>query len=78
MVSAVMIFVSGMKMTQIMVAAPPLLVVGIVYLLQEEYRVERLVSFLDPWKDLLDTGWQAVQSLYAVRIWWIIWSWTWQ
>ncbi len=34
--------------------------------MQEEYRVQRLVGFLDPWSDLLDTGWQAVQSLYAV------------
>lgn len=65
-VSAIMIFVSGMKMTQIMFAGPPILVVGIIYLLQEEYRVERLTSFFDPWQDLLDTGWQAVQSLYAV------------
>lgn len=66
MVSAVIIFTSGMKMTQIIVAAPPIILVGIVYLLQEEYRVQRIVSFLDPWQDLLDTGWQAVQSLYAV------------
>ena len=65
-VSAIMIFVSGMRMAQIFVAAPPILAVGIFYLLQDTYRVERLVSFLDPWKDLLDTGWQAVQSLYAV------------
>ena len=65
-VSAVMIFISGMRMTQIMVAGPPILIIGIIYLLQEEYRVERLTSFLDPWQDLLDTGWQAVQSLYAV------------
>lgn len=65
-VSAVMIFVSGMRMTQILVVGPPILIVGIIYLLQEEYRVERLTSFLNPWNDLLDTGWQAVQSLYAV------------
>lgn len=66
LVSAVLIFVSGMKMKQILLAAPPILAVGIFYLLQDTYRVERLLSFLDPWKDLLDTGWQAVQSLYAV------------
>ena len=66
LVSAVMIFVSGMRMKQILLAAPPILAVGVFYLLQDTYRVERLVSFLDPWKDLLDTGWQAVQSLYAV------------
>lgn len=66
MVSAIMIFTSGMKMTQILVAAPPLLIAGIYYLVQDEYRIKRLVSFLNPWEDLLDSGWQAVQSLYAV------------
>lgn len=66
MVSAVMIFVGGMQMKQIMIAAPPILIVGIIYLLQEPYRVKRLVGFLNPWDDLLDSGWQAVQALYAV------------
>ena len=66
MVSAVMIFVGGMQMKQILIAAPPILVVGLIYLIQEPYRVKRLVSFLDPWEDMLDTGWQAVQALYAV------------
>lgn len=65
-VSAIMIFISGMRLMQIMVAAPPILLVGIFYLLQDTYRVERITSFLNPWSDLLDTGWQAVQSLYAV------------
>ena len=65
-VSAIMIFISGMRLMQIIVAAPPILLVGIFYLLQDKYRVERITSFLNPWSDLLDTGWQAVQSLYAV------------
>jgi cell division protein FtsW len=26
----------------------------------------RVLSFLDPWKDLQGDGWQAVQSLYAI------------
>jgi len=65
-ISAIMIFVSGMQMKQILLAAPPVLIVGVWYLIQEPYRVERIVSFLDPWKDMLDSGWQAVQSLYAI------------
>lgn len=31
-----------------------------------EYRLKRITSFLDPFADKLDTGWQAVQSLYAI------------
>lgn len=31
-----------------------------------DYRRDRLLNFLDPWKDALDSGYQLVQSLYAI------------
>ena len=31
-----------------------------------EYRMERWTTFLDPFSDKLDSGWQIVQSLYAL------------
>lgn len=30
------------------------------------FRITRLVTFLDPFADVSDTGWQIVQSLYAI------------
>ena len=30
------------------------------------YRLERFVTFLDPWKDANGSGWQVIQSLYAI------------
>lgn len=30
------------------------------------YRVERIFAFLDPWKDPLGSGFQAIQSLFAI------------
>ena len=30
------------------------------------YRMDRIVSFLNPWKDPLGTGFQIIQSLYAI------------
>ena len=30
------------------------------------FRLERLVSFMDPWKDVQGSGWQIVNSLYAI------------
>ena len=30
------------------------------------FRIERMISFLDPWEDATGVGWQAVQSLYAI------------
>lgn len=33
---------------------------------QRPYRLRRIVSFLDPWKDPLDSGWNIIQSLLAI------------
>ena len=32
----------------------------------DSFRITRIISFLDPWADATDTGWQVVQSLYAI------------
>ncbi len=42
-------------------------VVGIIVLiLIAPYRMDRITSFIDPWKDALGTGFQIIQSLYAI------------
>lgn len=38
--------------------------VGLV--LSAPYRIKRITSFLDPWQDPLGTGYQIIQSLYAI------------
>lgn len=30
------------------------------------FRITRITSFLNPWKDAQDSGWQIIQSLYAI------------
>ena len=30
------------------------------------YRLERITSFLNPWKDPLGSGFQIIQSMYAI------------
>jgi cell division protein FtsW len=61
-----MVFAAGLGYRQVavvlLVAAPVLTVVA----LSADYRVDRVVSFLDPWGDRLDGGYQAVQSQIAV------------
>lgn len=40
---------------------------ALVYLvLAEPYRVRRLLAFVDPWADPLDSGWNIIQSLLAI------------
>lgn len=61
-----MFFIGGMKLSHLFTlgaGASALLYYAIAV---EEYRLERITSFLDPFADKLDTGWQAVQSLYAI------------
>lgn len=42
-------------------------IIGIIILiLIAPYRMNRITSFLDPWKDALGTGFQIIQSLYAI------------
>lgn len=47
-----------------------LIIVGIlgvvVLVMSAPYRLERILSFLDPWSDPLGSGFQAIQSLYAL------------
>ena len=38
----------------------------IVMILSAPYRMKRILSFLDPFKDPLGTGFQAIQALYAI------------
>lgn len=39
---------------------------AVVFTMSEEYRYKRLTAFLDPWKDPLGDGYQAIQSLLAL------------
>ena len=35
-------------------------------IVKEPYRLQRVITFLDPWKDATGDGWQVIQSLYAI------------
>ena len=44
---------------------------GLLYILAKyfekgAYRLERLTAFMNPWADPTDSGWQIIQSLYAI------------
>lgn len=62
----VLLFVSGCRLG-FFVKLGALGIVGIVVLiLIAPYRMERIVSFLNPWSDPLGSGFQIIQSLYAI------------
>jgi cell division protein FtsW len=59
-----MLFISGMRLKYI--ASVLVLAIPVIYkLAMEPYRLRRITSFLDPWKDPLGSGFQLVQSFIA-------------
>ncbi len=62
----VMIFAAGARISHY-VGLGLLGLAGFVGLiLSAPYRMDRITSFIDPWKDPLGTGYQIIQSLYAI------------
>jgi cell division protein FtsW len=65
-VVGVMIFSAGLSYRYV-IGAGLLMVAGLgVALVQESYRIKRIMSFLNPWADPLGDGFQIIQSLIAV------------
>ena len=60
-----MMFVGGVRCTHLFTSLIALLPVAVYYLVMEEYRVKRLLSFLNPWEYPADEGYQVVHSLMA-------------
>lgn len=61
-----MVFVAGMRVKH-MLALIGLGVVGLVALIvSAPYRIQRITGFIDPWQDPLGSGYQIIQSLYAI------------
>lgn len=62
----VMIFISGARISHF-VGLGLIGVVGFIGLiLSAPYRIKRITSFLDPWEDPLGSGFQMIQSFYAI------------
>ena len=61
-----MLFIGGMRLKVFAVLAVPALMAVVGLILLEPYRLNRLVAFLDPWKNPLNEGYQLIQSLYAI------------
>ncbi len=65
-IAAVLIFVAGARWKHILVLGVASVAAILVLIYIEPYRLERLLSFRNPWADPLDTGHQLIQSYYAL------------
>ena len=61
-----LLFVAGVNM-KFFIGGGVLGIIGVIILIIiAPYRMDRITSFINPWKDPLGTGFQIIQSLYAI------------
>ena len=66
MVAVVMMFLSGTRMKYLLLGAALAVVFVLVYITFMGYAGDRVTAWLDPSSDPSDTGYQILQSLYAI------------
>jgi len=65
-VAAAMIFVGGIKISSFIILGVTSILLSLGAIISEPYRRERLLTFLNPWQDQLDSGYHIIQSLLAL------------
>jgi cell division protein FtsW len=60
-----MLCLAGSRLTHLMFLAAAFIPVGVWLILHKGYRMARLTTFLDPWKDPGNTGFQIIQSMIS-------------
>lgn len=58
-------YLSGARLWQFIILITVVMLLGILLVAIEPYRMIRILSFLDPWKDPLKNGYQLVQALVS-------------
>ena len=66
-ICSIMMIMAGCKFWHFLVTGGVIgIPAAIALIVTSPYRLQRVTTFLDPWKDASDTGWQVIQSLYAI------------
>jgi len=64
-VTWIMLFAGGVKITHLLSGLVVVLPPAIYFMQTADYRMKRILSFMDPWKHSSDSGYQVVHSLMA-------------
>lgn len=65
MILIFMLYLAGSRILHLTGLAALLIPAGFMLVMHEGYRVKRFLSFLDPWKDPTNSGFQIIQSLLS-------------
>lgn len=68
MLAAILMILAGCKIRYFIFVGMPLAVLGVLAIIVagQGFRMQRVLTFFDPWQDIKGNGWQIVQSLYAI------------
>lgn len=61
-----MLFIGGMRLRVFGIMIAPAILLVVILIMIEPYRLSRIVAFINPWENPLDEGYQLIQSLYAI------------
>jgi cell division protein FtsW len=64
--AGVVMLCGGARIKHLFRIALPVLAIGALYIAVSPYRRARITSYLDPWKDPSDSGYQLIHSFYAI------------
>lgn len=64
--AVVVLFIGGARLGHLVGLAGASLPVLLYLIFSEDYRRRRILSFINPWADRLNTGYHIIQSLYAI------------
>ena len=66
--AVILMLLAGCRLRYFIIIGAPIVAVGISALLfkGQGFRLQRFITFLDPWQDASGDGWQIIQSLYAI------------
>lgn len=65
-ISAVMIWIGGIALRHLFIISLAVIPIFIYLAFSKSYRLKRISSFLNPFDDYLDSGYQLIQSYYAL------------
>ncbi len=65
-IASIILFCAGAKIKHFIILFVPMAGAFAALIIKVDYMRARVLSFLDPWSDMQDTGYNAVQSLYAI------------
>ena len=66
-ICSIMMLMAGCKFWHFLATGGIVGIPAMIFLIvKEPYRLQRVITFLNPWQDATGDGWQVIQSLYAI------------